>query len=234
MVVRTLTVMVVTLSVLVGCASLPTPRSEAIHYALTTDASLRELASQCRGVSAQLESQSVQTQRDWWRRNGAAVSAANYGLLQLNWDQTAEPTEQQRAYLSMQVTEMVQTDAREQVKGWMGDRPERNCAAQLTKFQDGKLDISRNQDHFDTLVALQNEEKQSLAGVEQARVINARFRRYGRSLFVVEQKLMAQGCNQPQVSMLRNEWPLEVYDAVCSDTSYVLMQCEWGRCDAKR
>ncbi|WP_394169278.1 hypothetical protein [Saccharospirillum alexandrii] len=234
MVVRTCSLVAVAATVLAGCASLPTPRSEAIHYALTTDASLRELASQCQSLSPQLESKATQTQRDWWRRNGAAVSAADYGLLQLNWDQQTAPIEDQRAYLSMQVIEMVQSDASEQVTDWLDDRPERNCERELTAFQDGERDLSRNSDHFETLVTLQNDEKQQMADVDQARVINARYRRFGRSLFVVEQKLQAQGCNQPQVSILRNEWPLEVYDAVCSDSSYVLMQCEWGRCDTLR
>jgi hypothetical protein len=234
MVVRTLTLLTAAATVLAGCASLPTPRSEAIHYALTTDASLRELASQCQPVSAQLESQVAQTQRDWWRRNGAVVSAADYGLLQLNWAQHSVPVEEQRAYLSMQLLEMVQTDADAQVSDWLDGQPARNCADELAEFQDGKRDLSRNSDHFETLVSLQNDEKVQMSDVDQARVINARYRRYGRSLFVVEQKLQAQGCNRPQISMLRNEWPLEVYDAVCSDSSYVLMQCEWGRCDMRR
>lgn len=220
---------------LAGCASLPTPRSEAIHYALTTDATLRELAEQCARVSPDLRTKAVQAQRDWWRRNGSVVAAADYGLLQLNWDDAREPLEKQRAYLSMQVLEMVHSDAGAQVAEWVdGKKTERNCEKQLANYQDGDLDLSQQKKYFNTLVALQNEQKQQLEDVDQARAINARYRKYGRSLFLVEQKVQTLGCNRPQISMLRNDWPLEVYDAVCSDQTYLLVQCEWGRCDIRR
>lgn len=32
----------------------------------------------------------------------------------------------------------------------------------------------------------------------------------------------------------RNAWPLEVYDAVCSQDDYQLIRCEWGRCAINR
>lgn len=220
--------------VLAGCASLPTPRSEAIHYALTTDASLRELAHQCARLSPELRTQAVQAQRDWWRRNGNAVAAADYGLVRLNWEAARQPLEEQRAYLSMQLLEMVQSDADRQVDDWLGQNAERDCQRRLADYQDGDRDLTQEKKYFVTLVAMQNEEERLTADVDQARVINARYRKYGRSLFVVEQKLQTLGCNRPQVSMLRNEWPLEVYDAVCNDSTYVLVQCEWGRCDVRR
>lgn len=219
----------------VGCASLPTPRSEAIHYALTADATLRELTNQCARLSPELRSKAVRAQRDWWRRNGDVVAAADYGLVKLNWEDARQPLEKQRAYLSMQLLEMVQDDSRRQVKDWIdGKKVQRNCEKQLAEFQDGARDLSQRKKHFETLVTLQNEQKRQMEDVEQARVINARYRKYGRSLFVVEQKLQTLGCNRPKVSMLRNEWPLEVYDAVCSDATYLLVQCEWGRCDVRR
>lgn len=218
-----------------GCASLPTPRSEAIHFALAEDATLRELASQCARLSPELRSAATQAQRDWWRRNGNVVAAADYGLLQLNWEDAREPLEDQRAYLSMQILEMVQDDADTQVGEWLeGRRAERNCERRLAEFRDGERDLSRDRGHFETLVVLQNEEERLDQDVEQARVINARYRKYGRSLFVVEEKVQTLGCNQPQISMLRNAWPLEVYDAVCSDSTYLLIQCEWGRCETRR
>lgn len=219
---------------LVGCASLPTPKSEAIHFALLQDATLRELASQCSALGAAQQSLAVQAERDWWQRNGNSVMAADYGLLQLNWDQAAEAAEQQRAFWSMQVLERIQIDSREQVDDWLsGNRAERNCEQQLTAFRDGRNDLSRERKYFETLVTLQNERRALATDVDQAVSINARYRRYGRSLFVVEQHMTRQGCSQPEIALLRNAWPLEVYDAVCSDQSYYLIQCEWGRCDVK-
>jgi hypothetical protein len=103
----------------------------------------------------------------------------------------------------------------------------------LTAYRDGRNDLSREQRYFETLVTLQNEREVLDSDVEQAVSINARYRRYGRSLFVVEQHMARQGCNEPQIALLRNAWPLEVYDAICADQSYYLVQCEWGRCDVK-
>lgn len=225
----------VTVLILAGCASLPTPRSEAIHYALTTDATLRELANECARMSPELRTLAVQAQRDWWRRNGNIVAAADYGLLQLNWDDARQPVEDQRAYLSMQILEMVQDNADTQVAEWTeGKKAGEECEDQLVRYRDGKADLSREKKYFETLVALQNEKERLTTDVDQARVINAHYRKYGRSLFVVEQKVQVLGCDRPQISMLRNAWPLEVYDAVCSDQSYLLIQCEWGRCDVRQ
>lgn len=168
---------------LVGCASLPTPRSEAIHFALLQDATLRELASQCSAMSPSLQSLAVQAERDWWQRNGNAVMAADYGLLQLNWDQAADPAEQQRAYWSMQVLERVQVDSNEQVNDWLdGNRAERNCEQQLTAFRDGRNDLSRERKYFETLVTLQNEREALETDVDQAVSINARYRRDRKSV----------------------------------------------------
>ena len=233
--IRVLSALLLGLVVLAGCASLPTPRSEAIHYALVKDATLRELANECARMGPELRSLAVQAQRDWWRRNGNVVAAADYGLLQLNWDDAREPLEDQRAYLSMQVLEMVHNQADTRVAEWTkGKDASDECEDQLVRFRDGKEDLSREKKYFETLVALQNEKEQLDSNVDQARVINSRYRKYGRSLFVVEQKVQAQGCDRPQISMLRNAWPLEVYDAVCSDSTYILVQCEWGRCDVRR
>ncbi|WP_320822548.1 hypothetical protein [Reinekea sp.] len=227
--------------VLTGCAGLP-PQSDAIHHALVTDLALRQAVEICVAGDTNGKTDTSRAANDakaerarWWDRNGTLVLAADYGLLQLNWQGAAEQVEPQRAVLAMVVLEQVQWDAQAQVTQWL-DRSQgvADCQPLFARVAAGKLDFSTAKKQHRVLQQLATERRSVLADAERARSINSRYRKYGRSLYAVEQTLKEAGCVQPNIALLRNAWPLEVYDALCSQDDYQLVSCEWGRCAIKR
>ena len=102
------------MSVLVGCSSVP-PKTEAIHNALVTDSALRQASSQCALVDQESRRIAEKERLAWWQRNQKWVEAADFGILQLNWQDTPGNVEADRAILAMQLLEGIQADAKAQV-----------------------------------------------------------------------------------------------------------------------
>lgn len=218
----------------VSCSSLP-EKTEAIHNALTTDAALREAAVLCGSTGLEVRRQATREQLDWWQRNRAYVLGADYGLLDLNWARSNENSEQPRAVLAMQTLEHIQTDSVMQLQRWLGEQASAGeCNRLFERVADGKLDLDSPRDQADLLTGYYQNRQSLSADTASARSINSRYRKYGRSLFIVEKELQETGCSDPTISLLRNAWPIEVYDAVCQQDDYLLVKCEWGRCDVKR
>lgn len=222
------------LLLLVGCSTLP-PKTQAIHSALTTDAALREATEQCSLTGLEVRRQAARAQLAWWSRNRTYVLGADHGLLALNWDLANTQSEDTRAVLAMQTLELIQTDSEQQLRNWLGvQASEGECSRFFERVEDGKIDLDRPKKDAETL-SLFYQQRQSLADdVESSRSINTRYRKYGRSLFLVEKALSDRGCSNPEIALIRNSWPIEVYDAVCGQEDYVLVQCEWGRCEVKQ
>jgi hypothetical protein len=220
--------------VLFGCAGLP-PQSDAIHHALVTDLALRQAAEFCLAADDGVDITAIGERARWWTRNGSLVMAADYGLLQLNWQGAPESVEAQRAVLAMRVLEQVQLDAQTQITAWLGSTLNTaGCQPLFTRVQAGKLDLNKPKKQYRVLQQLVEQRHSMAADADRARSINNRYRKYGRSLFAVEKTLQESGCSQPSIALLRNAWPLEVYDAVCSQDDYQLIRCEWGRCAINR
>jgi hypothetical protein len=73
---------VLLLSLLVGCASPPKPSTgQAVYYALQTDVQLRLWVEHCQGMSGKAKQIAWQAKSNWWRRNGAFVEGADFGLI---------------------------------------------------------------------------------------------------------------------------------------------------------
>jgi len=218
----------------VGCASLP-PQTEAIHEALVIDAALREATDQCAVVGSGERRLAERERVEWWKRNGSYVLAADYGILQLNWEDAPEKSEPQRAVLAMQLLENIQIESALLLDDWFGDYEESNeCEKLFKQVNKGKFDLDDNKKRKKILDTLVGKRQDMSNDAELARSINSRYRKYGRSLFVVEKALKVAGCSTPNIALLRNSWPIEVYDAVCSQKDYLLVKCEWGRCEIKR
>lgn len=228
-----LLLMLVTAS-LFSCSSV-SKRTTAIHDTLVTDAAMHQAALNCSAYGGDERRIAQQERVNWWRRNSNYVLAADYGLLQLTWDDAPQPAETQRAVLSMQLLENIQTDADILLAEWFGryEEPE-DCIKLFERVEKGRLDISRDKNQAGILSEIYAQRVSVEGDAETARSINTRYRKYGRSLFVVEDLLRQEGCQSPTVSMLRNSWPLEVYDAACNTNTYVIVQCNWGRCELKR
>ena len=222
------------LFLLVGCSSMP-PRTEVIHEALVTDAAMRSAVLQCATMSQEDRQIAEKERVGWWQRNGKWVSAADYGLLQLAWDKSEPRLEEHRALVSMSLLENTLLDAEDLRKKWLGDgQKSSGCQTLFNRVAKGKLDLDRTKKQKNVLEQLNLERVDVSEQAQAARSINARYRKYGRSLFVVEKELKQAGCSDPKVALLRNSWPIEVYDAVCSQQDYMLVKCEWGRCEVKR
>jgi hypothetical protein len=218
----------------VGCSSLP-PKTEAIHNALVTDTALRYSAQACARLGPEERQLATREHSAWWQRNNRLVLGADYGLLDLNWQELPKGAETQRAVLAMQVLELVQEDAESLSASWFGDRQEsEDCEKIFKQVNKGKLDLSKPKKQAEVLQTFYDARVSLDDKTDAARSINSRYRKYGRSLFVVEKELKEAGCSAPNISMLRNSWPIEVYDAACSANEYLIVKCEWGQCDVKR
>lgn len=214
----------------VGCASLP-PKTAAIHEALVTESALSQATESCAMVDYETKRMAERAHVAWLQRNEEFIGAADWGLLELTWEDAPEGVEAQRAVLAMHMLELIQEDGQSQKTSWLGEGAEKkDCEKLYEKVNKGKLDLNSdkaNAAYYDEISAKREDLSED---AEAAKNINNKYRGYGRSLLVAERALKAQGCSSPKVSMIRNSWPLEVYDAVCSSSEYKLVQCEWGRC----
>ncbi|MEJ2042919.1 MAG: hypothetical protein P8X89_06565 [Reinekea sp.] len=217
-----------------ACSSLP-PQTDAIHEALTTNIALRSATRQCADLGGEMRDQAEIGYSDWWWRNQKLVQAADYGLLQLNWETSQKVTEEQHAVLGIQLLEMLVVDSTKQVSDWLGSQVRnRDCQKLFTQVEEGRLDLDRSRSIAKTLNELSQQRESVAEDAERARSINARYRKYGRSMTLAEKLLRESGCRTSKLSLLRNSWPLEVYDTVCGQDDYVLVKCLWGRCEIKR
>jgi len=54
----------------------------------------------------------------------------------------------------------------------------------------------------------------------------------GRSLYAIEGQAKDMPCAAPQIFTFKNQWPLEIYAAFCSQEQR-LITCEWGNCSTQ-
>lgn len=217
-----------------GCSTMP-PKSEAIYDALVIDTSLRGVVGAC-AVLGEAEKRNIVIARNqWWQNNASYVLAADWGLLKLNWDDAHSGAESQRALMGLALLENIQNESLvNQADLLKGKASTDSCENVAKKIIKGKYDIDNNKSAVKILEALKADRINVEGEASVARSINNRYRKYGRSLFVVEKALRETGCSEPNISLLRNSWPLEVYDATCNETDYLIVRCEWGRCEIKR
>ena len=217
--------------VLAACSSAPIG-DVAINHALQEEATLREVADQCKDLGGAVRTSAFQARKDWWKRNGAIVRAADNGFLH-NIDASFGERDQSSALTAITVTYQLTENAAVEANGILSSgNPEKGCLKILEEYESGVRDLNNDKKMREAYVNLQNQAKADFAQLKKAKGKVAKNRKYGRSLFVVENKLKQQGCTQPNISLLRNSWPLEVYDAQCADKSYFLVRCQWGKCEA--
>ncbi|MBU2863183.1 hypothetical protein KO489_04965 [Reinekea forsetii] len=219
---------------LVGCTSMP-KKTETIYEALVVDTSLRSVVNQCAALGSEEKKMIVEARNSWWQRNASHVMAADWGLLKLNWDDAHANAQSQRALMSMALLENIQEESKlENTRLIKVPVTTKQCQKLAEKMSKGKLDLAQSKADETILKAL-NDDRVNVEGQAQvAQSINNRYRKYGRSLFVVEKTLREAGCSKPTISLIRNAWPIEVFDATCNQSEYLLVQCDWGRCEIKR
>lgn len=217
-----------------GCSSKPVnPTSEAIHYALQAETTLRYWVTQCADVSPNAKQSAYVTQQNWWQRNGAFVEGADFGLAYslVNVTDTRAET---GSRVAMALTWQVMETAEQTVNTTFEKENDKEalCSRVMSQYSRGEHDLRANSELYNTLVELQR--RQQRDGVDlslkRAAVEQRIGKVYGRSFYVVEKLAQRQGCFGAQVNLLKNAWPYEVYDARCPDGSFVLVRCEWGNC----
>lgn len=223
----------------VSCSS-NSIKTESIQQVLSTDMALRMATEQCMAVGLNTQ-QFAKFERDsWWQRNGQWVTAADQSLVNLVWQHTDQLQEPARAVLSLELLEASHHQSLLLNQDWLGSSVnEEKCQRLFNRVRAGEHDIKLSDKARDSLAAAPQHAERTLstaqtqAIAESASAVNARYRKYGRSLFLAEKSLQTVGCKNPNLALIRNSWPLEVYDATCSNEEYFLVKCEWGRCQVK-
>lgn len=218
-----------------GCASTSplSPTGEAVYYALQTDTTLRSWVDACEGVSAKAKQTAYTAKQNWWKRNGAFVESADFGLtydIITVTDERAETGARMAMALTWQVVESAENEVNEMLDG--ASDPEDLCLRVLTQYNEGERDLRGNDTLYNSLVELQRRSQRQGKDTElkKAEIESRTGKVYGRSFYVVEKMAKRSGCPGADVQLLKNDWPFEVYDARCPDGSYLLMRCEWGNC----
>ncbi len=222
------------LSTLVGCSSAPqSSTGQAVYYALQTDVQLRLWVDHCKDMNGKVKQAAWQAKKNWWRRNGAFVEGADYGLTReimlVSGDRDVTG-----ANIALGLTTQVVEDAVAEMQGILAESGDRQklCLNMLSKFNDGDYDLRDNNQFYPTLVDLQRRSQRNGKSLEEkaAAVAVKNQRKFGRSLYVVEKLAKRSGCPGAKVKAIKADWPNEVYDVQCPDKSYILVRCEWGNC----
>ena len=218
---------------LVGCAAPKSSTSEAVYYALQTDVQLRLWVEHCEGINGKVKQVAWQAKKNWWRRNGAFVEGADYGLTReimlVSGDRDVTG-----ANVAMGLTSQVVNEAEKEMQAILdsSSNQQKLCLNMLGKFNDGAYDLRDNNKYYPTLVDLQRRAQRDGTNLEEksAALAVGKQRKFGRSLYAVEKLAKRSGCPGANVKVIKADWPHEVYDVQCPDKSYVLVRCEWGNC----
>jgi hypothetical protein len=222
------------LSFLTACSSAPqSSTGQAVYYALQTDVQLRLWVEHCRDIGPKVKQAAWQAKKNWWRRNGAFVEGADYGLTReimlVSGDRDVTG-----ANIALGLTTQVVEDAEAEMASILDESGDQRklCLNMLSKFNDGDYDLRDNNQFYPTLVDLQRRAQRDGKNLEEkaAALVKKKQRKFGRSLYVVEKLAKRSGCPGANVKVIKSDWPHEVYDVTCPDKSYILVRCEWGNC----
>lgn len=231
--IRTVSLVLVCLAGVVGCASSgPEYENEAVAHALTTEAELRAWVSACETVSGASADAARTAERVWWERNGAMLRAADYGFME-ELDGFADARrEDSVALFTMKVGSTLSRQQEQAVADALDVRnPERVCQRELAAFEVGDRDLNQDADLYRALVALANQGEIDDQPLRSSRQPERPSDQFGRSYYEVETALTRSGCQEADIQMLSSSWPREVYQAQCSDQRYQLVSCEWNSCE---
>lgn len=217
----------------VSCATV-SPQTDSIQTVLTTDVALRMALDQCRNTDLVTRQKVEFEHSGWWQRNGQWVLQADRGLVALNWQHSSPFQEASRSVLALQLLESTHQNSKDLTQQWLATADAQTCQALFNRVSNGELDIQLDDEQRQALADIAVSQNLIEADSNAAQAVNARYRKYGRSLYLAEKSLQQVGCSKPNLALIRNNWPLEVYDATCSNNDYFLVKCEWGRCLVKQ
>lgn len=219
------------LALLQGCSSTQlSPTGGAVYNALQAETTLRTWVDACDDVSAKAKQAAYTAKQDWWRRNGAYVESADFGLaydIIHVTDERNETGARMAMALTWQIVETAEAEVQELLNA--SGNKEELCLRVLSQYSQGERDLY-NQDNVYGALAKRLQKDGTDLNLKRAFIEHKTGKIYGRSFYVVEKMAKRNGCADAEVHLLKNAWPHEVYDARCPDSSYLLVRCEWGNC----
>ena len=219
---------------LTGCASNQlSPKGDAIFYALQADTMMNTWRYECAAVSGRANYAAETARADWWQRNGDAVEAADFGLA-YNLITVTDTRLDTGARVAMGLTWEVQERAVKTVRNKLDGTSDKEalCVKILGEYQAGEWDIKGSEEIQQALASLEATaaQEQDTYRERKGMVETATGKRYGRSLYVVEKLSDQQSCDRSGVSLIKGEWPYEIYNVECDNKPLSIVRCEWGRC----
>jgi len=218
-----------------GCAQTQlSPKGDAIFYALQADTMMNTWRYECAEVSSRANYTAQAARTDWWRRNGELVKGADFGLA-YNMVTVTDTRQDTGARVAMALTWEVQERAQALVTEKLNKASDKEalCLEILGEYRQGDWDIKGSEEMRQALMSMKEDAKTSedVLALRRGMIEKATGKRYGRSLYVVEKHAEQNGCSKDDISLVKGEWPFEVYNLNCPDTPLSLMRCEWGRCN---
>lgn len=218
---------------LTACASAPEwpPKENAIIYGLTHDATMRKVMVHCTATQPLLRDKAWQAEKNWWKRNGLFIEAADYGfsynLLTLNGSR-----QETNARYAMALALEVQKAADSRAKIVTTSSDPENCVKIISEYNDGGRDLNKNSEYHPILTSLYQARKSQGPDLllKQARVAEKTGKKYSRSSITAERLVNRSVCPRAKVTTLKSNWPTEIFEARCPDKTYALISCEWGNC----
>ena len=229
-------IIIISLLILTGCASAPSwpPKENAIIYGLSHDATMRKVMAHCSSQQPLLKDKAWAAQKNWWKRNGLFIEAADYGfsynLLTLNGDR-----QETNARYAMALALEVEKTADSRAKIVTSSKDTETCAKVIAEYNEGTRDLNKNSEFHPTLTALYQARKTQGDDLllKQAQVAKKSGKRFSRSSITVERLINRTVCPRAKVNTLKSNWPTEIFEAICPDKSYALVSCEWGNCKVR-
>jgi len=222
------------LSLLIVACSGPTrkPNEQAIFHALVEDVTFRKLSEHCRGVSKIAANKVWRAQKKWWERNGVFIEAADYNFSYNLINLTGERQETGARYamgLSYDIVYEAESRANETITNGL---EEEACIEVMSDYSDGKMDLSENKDFYALLLNLVQQKKDQGDDLQlkQSRLEVQKGQTYSRSSITARNIARRTVCPGVVIQTLKSKWPLEIFEAVCPDESYALLECKWGHC----
>ena len=229
-------ILVTLLLVLTACASSSgwSPKENAIFYALSHDATMRKVMVHCTTTQPLLKDKAWQAEKNWWKRNGLFIEAADYGfsynLLTLNGDR-----QETNARYAMALALEVQKTAESRAKIVTTSTDPANCGKIISEYNEGTRDLNKSSEFHPVLTSLYQSRKNHGDDLllRQALVAKKTGKKYSRSSVMVERLVARTICPRAKISTLKSNWPTEIFEASCPDKSYALISCEWGNCKVR-
>lgn len=219
---------------LTGCAtsSLST-KGDAVVYALQADAVMNTWRYECTRVSSRTRIAAESARSAWWQRNRELVEAADFGLA-YNILAVTDSRVDSGARLAMSLVQEVQGGASKDVGDKLTSTVDKEslCLEVLEDYEIGERDIEGSEEIQRALSELRvsAERNQERYRQRKGMVDVAAGKRYGRSLYVVEKLSDQASCAREAISLIKGEWPYEIYNVECESKPLSIVRCEWGRC----